>query len=152
MAITHPKIFTYSGGIYCLAHFLYFFMHITALNIPDTVLDVSTDSAQGWKYLDGSQYTKYVNSVDHESLTIQGSNCTTTIQSDQFGMYTAQCLERDPLWGILTLVIMFLPGLQLYSLFKCTNFFGPGVKGRIILVLVAMLFPISNICLKVENK
>ena len=113
------------------------------------MLDVSTDTAQGWKYLDGTQYTKYVNSVDHESLTIKGTNCSTSLHSDKHNMYTAQCLEKDPIWGILTLLIMFLPGLQLYSLFKCTNFFGPGVKGRILLVLVAMLFPISNIGLKV---
>ena len=85
------------------------------MNLPDTVFDVSTDSAQGWAFIDGTNYTKLVNSTDDP--LVAEYNCLFD-GPDEAGMFQANCLERDPIWGVLTWAVMFLPGLSFYAMYK----------------------------------
>ena len=70
---------------------------------------------QGWAYLNGTLYTKHVDSADDPAVTMDDSNCT-FIKRLPDGTLEFECFEKDLVWGLVTIGIMFLPGLQLYSL------------------------------------
>ena len=70
---------------------------------------------QGWAYLNGTVYTKHVDSANDPAVTMEDSNCT-FIKRLPDGTLEFECFEKDLVWGLVTIGIMFLPGLQLYSL------------------------------------
>ena len=54
------------------------------------------------KYLTGTMYTKYVDSLDHPFVNMPDSNCT-MVQRHPDGNWEFECFERDVVWGLVTL-------------------------------------------------
>ena len=103
-----------------------------------TVGDLGSDSWQGYQYISG---VHYVTTVSNE--TVPNSNCT-FLEELEDGRLRYDCLEADPVWGALTLVIIFLPGLQFYAVYK-------GIMPKWQLFCGTLCFPVFMIIQKVNT-
>ena len=93
---------------------LYFFL--ATISIGPSCWDTGTDINQGQLYLNGDNYTKYVNDTNDFSVT--NFTCTlieTTkkiVGDIEEVTYTYNCFEKDEFFGYLTLTFVFLvPGI-----------------------------------------
>ena len=125
------------------------------------LFDVSTDSVQGYIYLRGTYYKKHVSSIERPS--VNSAECIFERQLAN-GNYEFKCFEQDIVWGILTLVLLFLPGLLLYS--NIHNIMSNDNEGELDetinkksklksflkknLVFVSLFFPFSKMGFKVK--
>ena len=80
-----------------------------------SAFDLITDGTSGFTYIFGADYIKNVNDkndssvADSEGCKILGHFQAIDRDSKDYCQY--QCFERDPIWGSLTLIFMFVPGL-----------------------------------------
>ena len=87
--------------------------------------DLGTDSFNGYTFLNGAHYKKSVTNQSDGSV----NNCTwiggmqnydmTGNETKNYGKETFNydCYEVDMIWGIITLLIVFLPGVRQVAAF-----------------------------------
>ena len=98
---------------------VFFCLALTFQKLGPSSWDIGTDINQGEAYLNGDTYTKTVSRRNDSSIV--NYDCTwvgttRTVNNDtesETGVtYTFECLEKDVLWGWLTLGLVFIfPGL-----------------------------------------
>ena len=93
-----------------------------ALTLLPTLFDIGTDSLTLNGFINGAYYTKYVPSINHPSVNCTNDpdciscrhvarrlkiapNSSEEVEYEEF-----ECLEKDPIWGYLSLTLIFLPG------------------------------------------
>ena len=112
---------------------MFFCLALTFRKLGPSSWDIGTDIHQGEKYLNGDTYTKIVNSRNDSSVINYdckwvGTTLTATvinnIESDIGVTYTFECIEKDVIWGWLTLGLVFVfPGIcQAIFLFSKSDF------------------------------
>ena len=126
--------------------------------------DIGTDMHQGELYLTGDTYTKTTNSRNDSSIvnydcTLVGTARTVSNDTEsEIGVtYTFECLEKDVIWGWLTLGLVFIiPGLcQAIFLFsKTKSDFTEGKTCKLkcyismMLILLIPFFPLQVFIIK----
>ena len=91
--------------------------------------DLGTDSFNGYTFLNGAHYKKSVTNQSDESVNNKDSDCRwiggmqnydmTGNETKNYGKETFNydCYEVDIIWGIITLLIVFLPGVRQVAAF-----------------------------------
>ena len=100
-----------SGGMIVKASLIIF-----ATSLAPSLFDMGSDAFSVHNFIHGTTYTKYVSDLDHPS--VNSSDCvhvgsylkwngnSSTVVYEEF-----ECFEQDPIWGQMSLVFMFLPGI-----------------------------------------
>ena len=86
------------------------------LQFCESLFDICTDGWSSFCYFFGSNYQKTVSDISDKAVTSSGFDCThisTHIYWNQNNetLYEYICLEKNPMYGALTLAIMAFPGL-----------------------------------------
>ena len=100
---------------------------LTALIVSSlSYFDLGTDSFNGYTYLNGTHYKKTVTNHSDDSVVkdckwiggMQRYNMTGN-ETRNYGTetYNYECYEVDMIWGIITLMVIFLPGLRQVAAF-----------------------------------
>ena len=85
------------------------------LSAIPTFYDVFTDGFTAKSFIQGTNYTKHVKNLSDPAFH---QNCIhvgrfTTFQPEPVIEYEEiSCFEKDPIWGILTVFLIFWPGIQ----------------------------------------
>ena len=85
------------------------------LSAIPTFYDVFTDGFTAKSFIQGTNYTKHVKNLSDPAFH---QNCIhvgrfTTFQPEPVIEYEEiSCFEKDPIWGILTVLLIFSPGIQ----------------------------------------
>ena len=118
-----------------------------------SAFDLITDGTSGFTYIFGADYIKNVDAQNDSSVS--DSNCTMighfdSLTKDTKDYHQYKCFERDPIWGSLTLVFMFVPGLwadKLWGGMTDQEFISEN-KYTVLRILTAPLFPLIVILTK----
>ena len=141
---------------------VFFCLALTVQKLGPSSWDIGTDMHQGEAYLTGDTYIKTANSRNDSS--IMNYDCTwvgttRSVNNDtesEIGVtYTFECLEKDVIWGWLTLGLVFIfPGLcQAIFLYAKSDF----TKGKscklksyisMLLILLIPFFPLQVFIIK----
>ena len=115
-----------------------------------SAFDVFTDGWSGLNFIFGAYYVKNVpipydvsDSGNPLCKILHPENDTQSVEHIQY-----QCFERDPIWGAVTLVFMFIPGLSADNIWRGLD---KQVDKRIFLILRWLslpFFPVMLIGLK----
>ena len=113
-----------------------------------SAFDLITDGTSGFTYIFGADYIKNVNDkndssvADSEGCKILGHFEAIDRDSKDYCQY--QCFERDPIWGSLTLIFMFVPGLWADKLWggMTDQEFISETKYTVLRILTVPLFPL----------
>ena len=118
------------------------FKHMrTALIISciPTFYDLFTDSFAAKKFIQGTNYTKFVNNLSdpafHEHC-IHVGRFTSFHPEPEIVYEEISCFEKDPIWGAVTVLLILLPGVNFAS-----------VVSRIISEVMQSKSPISGVAL-----
>ena len=97
--------------------------------------------------------------MNHSDVTNDDFNCT-LINTLPDGTFMFECFERDVIWAFITWGILFLPGLQLYSVLTAWTTDDENDDGEITederasmctrmgFFLASLFFPASLVCFK----
>jgi len=130
------------------------FLVILAMSCLPTFFDMGSDTWSVFNFINGTIYTKHVPDFDHPS--VNSSQCTyvgpdlmtsnNSSSDNSSSNLKFECFEQDPIWGAMSLVFMFLPGLGVWFFWwgKDRN---KGFKG--LTCLAVPFFPFVLICVKV---
>ena len=118
-----------------------------------SAFDLITDGTSGFTYIFGADYIKNVDAQNDSSVS--DSNCTMighfdSLTKDTKDYHQYKCFERDPIWGSLTLVFMFVPGLwadKLWGGMTDQDFISEN-KYTVLRILTVPLFPLIVILTK----
>ena len=111
-----------------------FFKHLSIVavsKIVPSIIDIVTDAYSAYTFYNGTLYIKdsTKNSTTENELDISNSVGGRRIHEDcdKIGYYTSldtgeitnrfQCFERDPIWAMMTLVFMFIPGVFVWDVY-----------------------------------
>ena len=124
------------------------FLVILAMSCLPTFFDMGSDTWSVFNFINGTIYTKHVPDFDHPS--VNSSQCTYVgpdlMTSDNSSSnFKFECFERDPIWGAMSLVFMFYPGLWVLQWYGKDRY--KGFKG--LTFLAVPFFPLVLICVKV---
>lgn len=106
-----------------------FFFTALVVGLLPTLVDIGTDGLSMFYYIHGNTYLKFVPDPNHPSVncTSADEHCvwcknvgrhlkitanTTEVDYEEF-----ECFEQDPIWGYMTLTIIFLPGVVMGFMF-----------------------------------
>ena len=112
--------------------------------------DIFTDGLSGWTFFVGTDYLKNVESVNDSSV----AHCDLTGKfvninkngTQQVEFYQFKCFERDVIYGVITWVLMGLPGLLSYDIFKDTGcWFWP------LYIFIGIPFPVLVVVVKIAD-
>ena len=89
---------------------------IFATSLVPSLFDMGSDAFSTYNFINGTTYTKYVPDLNHPS--VNSSRCVhigTYLRwdgnSSEVVYEEVECFERDPIWGYMSLVFIFLPGI-----------------------------------------
>ena len=134
-----------------------YFCTALVVGLLPTLFDIGTDGLSVFSFLHGTTYIKNVPDLNHSSVNcstgdehcvwcenigrhLKISANTTEVVYEEF-----ECFEKDPIWGYMTLVFMFLPGLLCISVTwqeKSSGFKAFGL-------LFLPLFPVFAVIVKI---
>ena len=109
----------------------YFLLNFICSLIP-TCLDMGSDAFLSWTFFNGTEYGKNVPNESYHSVESCGDPLSRTIIEGKNGSqwipmetnYHFMCFEKDPIYGAVTLALIFLPGImwgQFYYRHLCTQ-------------------------------
>ena len=92
-----------SGGMIVKASLIIF-----ATSLAPSLFDMGSDAFSVHNFIHGTTYTKYVSDLDHPHVGsyLKWNGNSSTVVYEEF-----ECFEQDPIWGQMSLVFMFLPGI-----------------------------------------
>ena len=132
--------------------------------LPSAV-NMGTDTYSAATYFTGTNYTKYTATENDSRVT----NCTQISYTHQANttQYKWRCMEEDPIWGVVTLLLMFVPGFFFSAIFWRERLFhsmfsdwsklsgrkyGLKYSGRLLLITVlTVTFPLQLIVFKLAD-
>ena len=135
-------------------------MTFLSISLP-SLLDLGTDIYNAYEFLNGAIYEKTVANPSDNSLLynykLSVINCTlvgnyTELRGDFEKTFYYECLEVDTVWGLLTLLFVFTPGLWVIRcLSKSEGAFNQigWFKKTILCILGCITFPIQLLCVKI---
>ena len=130
--------------------FKHFFTALIISAIP-TYYDMFSDSYAAKSFIQGANFTKYVTNLSdpafHEKCVHVGRY--TTFQPEEEIQYEEiECFETDVIWGGVTVLLIFLPGL--YFAWDVSNIIAAVMENKgAILPLFLLLFLPSMLCFPV---
>ena len=85
-----------------------------------TLFDIGSDSYLGLSFIDGDDYSKHVPHEGYHTVQFCGPSLSRTIMDDRNGSdwitvetsYHFICFEKDPIFGSITVGLIFLPGIM----------------------------------------
>ena len=124
------------------------FVKVLLFALLPSLLDVVTDAFNASNFISGTDYMKRVTNISHP----ENENCTPIGYYNKFTSdgesvteyYEVSCHEEDPIWGYLTLSLIFLPGLQ-----ASIRLNGKGRYSCLLLIFATFLFPVMMVAVKV---
>ena len=131
-----------SGGMIVKASLIIF-----ATSLAPSLFDMGSDAFSVHNFIHGTTYTKYVSDLDHPS--VNSSDCvhvgsylkwngnSSTVVYEEF-----ECFEQDPIWGQMSLVFMFLPGIFGAIVWK------GAYRGVLLAFLTSPIFPLVALIVK----
>ena len=114
-----------------------------------TFYDVVTDGFAAQNFIQGANYTKYVTNFSDPAFhqnCIHVGRFTTFHPEPEIAWEEISCFEKDPIWGAVTVILIFLPGLH----FAVDVFYiisEAKAKGDSFGVILALLLGIPSILL-----
>ena len=91
---------------------------VLVISVLPTFYDVSTDSLSAKSFISGANYTKHVKNLSdpafHENC-IHTGRFTTFHPEQELAYEEISCFEKDPIWGTVTVLLIFLPGVYFAS-------------------------------------
>ena len=89
---------------------------IFAIRLAPSLFDMGTDAFSVYDFINGTTYTKYVPDLNHPCVNSSqcihvGTYLRRNDNSSEVVFEEFECFERDPIWGYLSCVFIFLPGL-----------------------------------------
>merc|ERR1712112_464747 len=101
-------------------------MVIIVTGLGPSLFDMGSEALSTYNFINGTTYTKYVPDLNH--LSVNSSQCThvgTHLRNNgnisEVVYLEVECFERDPIWGYMSLVFIFLPGLGGLDVWKGLN-------------------------------
>ena len=139
----------------------YFFMALVMGLLP-TLFDIGTDGLSMFFFVHGTTYIKYVPDLNHPSVNCStadehcvwckniGRHLKITANTTEVVYEEFECFEKDPIWGYMTLFIIFFPGLfacmqqMIVEKNRGSNFMSPALG-----LLFLPMFPVFVIIAKI---
>ena len=95
------------------------FMTSLVFSLVPTVTDMGSDGYLAWSFVHGDHYKKNVPHESYPTVQLCGASVARTISQIRNGSewssiqteYNFICFEKDPIFGGITLGLIFLPGL-----------------------------------------
>ena len=92
-----------------------------------SLIDIGSDAYLSWSFISGDNYTKHVPNEDYHTVQNCGKSVSRTLKEVRNGTdegwkhhsteYEFVCFEKDPIFGSITLFLIFLPG------FMCVDYY-----------------------------
>ena len=85
-------------------------------SLAPSLFDMGSDALSVYNLINGTTYTKYVPDLNHPCVNSSqcihvGTYLRRNDNSSEVVYEEFECFERDPIWGYLSCVFIFLPGL-----------------------------------------
>lgn len=114
------------------------------INVLPTGYDIGGDFSLAYVFLVGGVYSHIVTDINDSSV----ADCQ-FIEAGPGAFFTFECLETDPAWAAFTLIIIFLPAIQLI---KMAMVAGDDMCEKVVYLLMALLFPFTILGYKVFHQ